>query len=126
MNPAFSKLFVKDIYTLKLVADLVTISACESNKGELLRSEGILSILRAFIFSGAKSVVSSIWKVDDKQTSELMILFYQNLKKGIPKNLALSFAKNEYRKKHINDGYAHPFYWSGFVLNGNIGSFSFK
>ncbi|MBL0110458.1 MAG: CHAT domain-containing protein [Saprospiraceae bacterium] len=125
-DESYSKLYVKDIYSFNLKADLVTISACESNKGELLQSEGVLSLLRAFIFAGAKSIVSTIWKVDDKQTSELMILFYKYLSKGTSKNLALAYAKNEYRIKHINDGFAHPFYWSAFVLNGNINPISFK
>ena len=122
----FDKFYVRDIYNLALNADLVTLSACETGIGELKRGEGIISLARAFAYAGAKSIVTSLWVVNDDRTAELMRLFYQNLqKKGWDKDRALWQAKNDFIAKHKTDGGAHPYYWAGFVPVGDMGSFEF-
>jgi len=74
---------------------------------------------RAFHFSGIPSIVMSLWKVPDKETRTIMIDFYRFLQKGKSKSEALRLAKLSYLKKNKNTVLMHPYYWSGFVINGN-------
>ncbi len=111
-------LYVKDLYNLELNADMVVLSACETGIGELKKGEGIVSLARGFSYAGAKSIITSLWNVDDKKTAELIETFYKNLKMGIPKDEALRNAKLEYLKS--NKGQLnHPFFWAGMVVIGD-------
>jgi CHAT domain-containing protein/tetratricopeptide (TPR) repeat protein len=112
-------LYVRDIYNLSLNADLVVLSACETGIGELKRGEGIVSLARAFAYSGAKSMVTSLWSVNDKSTMQIMENFYRNLRKGQTKNYALWKAKQDYWEKAKGE-LAHPFYWSSFIPIGDM------
>ena len=78
-----------------------------------------MSLSRAFTYSGVVSTVHSLWEIPDKQAYELMQLFYANLNKGLSKSKALQQAKVEYLKTCNAEELKHPYYWSGFVLNGN-------
>ncbi len=111
--------YVKDIYNTTLNADLVTLSACQTGIGKLENGEGSISLARAFSFAGAKSLVKSLWKVNDKSSSQIMTLFYKELSNGINKKLALQRAKNQYLKQQTVKELKHPFFWAGFVLNGD-------
>lgn len=112
-------LYARDIYNLQVNADLVTLSACETGIGELQSSEGIISLARAFAYAGAKSIITSLWSVNDSKTKDLMISFYKNLRKGMLKDDALRQAKLDFLKR--NKGHkAHPFYWAGFVGIGSM------
>lgn len=115
---AFEKFYVRDIYNLSLNADLVIQSACETGIGELKRGEGIISIARAFAYAGAKSLVTSLWQVNDFATGKLMALFYENLNKGMSKDMALWQAKIDFKAQ--NKYYAHPYFWSGFIPIGDM------
>jgi CHAT domain-containing protein len=121
-NPwiAFSdeKLELHELYTYKNNADLVVLSACNTSLGEVAVGEGILSLARGFFYSGANSVVSSLWNVNDKATSTIMTDFYTNLKSGETKSVALNKAKRTYLKTHSLSEQS-PYYWSSFVLIGN-------
>lgn len=112
-------LYTKDLYNLKLNADLVTLSACESGIGELKRGEGLLSLARGFYFSGAKSIASTLWKINDNSTATLMDGFYSNLSKNNSKNVALQKAQLDFINTNRENTLSHPYYWSGFVLSGN-------
>ena len=116
---AAMRLYAGDVYNLGLQADLVGLSACETGIGELSRSEGMISLARAFSFAGAKSVLSSLWTVNDKSTSQVMQDFYENLNAGAPKDRALQYASQAYLQS-VNEAQAHPFYWSPFVLIGDV------
>jgi CHAT domain-containing protein len=106
---------VADIFGLKLQADLVTLSACETGLGPELKGEGVMGLARAFLFAGAASVAVSLWQVDDAATAALMVKFYERMQRGEAKAAALRQAKLEL----LADGtYAHPNYWAAFVLNG--------
>lgn len=113
-----SRLRVSEIYGLRLSAELVVLSACETANGRLFRGEGLMSISRAFQQAGAGAVVASLWNVDDRHTPALLEAFYGFLQKKWAKSDALAAAKRGYL-----DGAAgqkgHPFFWAGFVLYGD-------
>ncbi|KPL19244.1 MAG: hypothetical protein AMJ93_13255, partial [Anaerolineae bacterium SM23_84] len=121
-NPLFSwlrladiRLTVRDIYGLQLpYASLVTLSACETGLGDL-RGGDVLGLTQGFLAAGARSLLLSLWAVDDVSTAQLMTAFYQRLAAGQPKASALQKAQQEIRRIH-----PHPFYWAGFVLIGEI------
>lgn len=115
---ADEKLELHELYTYKNNADLVVLSACNTSLGELIQGEGVLSLARGFFYSGAKSVVSSLWNVNDKSTSSIMTEFYKNLKAGETKSMALTNAKRNYLKTHTLSEKS-PYYWSSFVLIGD-------
>nr|WP_314896921.1 CHAT domain-containing tetratricopeptide repeat protein [uncultured Flavobacterium sp.] len=92
--------------------ELVVLSACETGLGENLVGEGVIGLQRAFMIAGAKSVIMSLWKVDDASTQKLMTLFYTNwIKNKMNKRDAFYAAKVEMKKL-----YPQPYYWAGFVL----------
>ncbi|MEM9885475.1 MAG: CHAT domain-containing protein [Bacteroidota bacterium] len=110
-------LFVNELYNMKLNADMVVLSACETGIGELKEGEGIISLARAFSYAGAKSIITSLWQVDDQKTGDLMLDYYRHLKKNSSKNKALHQAK----QSMIESGFqAHPYYWAGFIAIGDI------
>jgi CHAT domain-containing protein len=107
---------LQDIYTLKLPAELVVLSACDTGLGKEIKGEGLISLTRGFMHAGARRVVASLWKVDSDATAELMKDFYQALfKKGLPPAAALKFAQGEVRK---NKQWSDPYFWAGFVFQG--------
>ena len=108
----------REIYTLRLSADLIVLSACQTGRGKLERGEGIMGLPSVFFYSGASSVVTSLWKISDKSTSELMRYFYQFLSQGEDKAQALRLAK----LRMIDSQYSNPYYWAAFVLNGEYRS----
>lgn len=91
---------------------LVILSACETGLGEVLGNEGVYGLQRAFKIAGVQSIIMSLWQVPDKQTSELMALFYVNwLEKNMSIRMALQMAQKTLRDKRLE-----PYYWAGFVL----------
>jgi len=112
-------LYTRDLYNLRLNADMVVLSACETGVGELQRGEGIVSLARGFSYAGAKSIVTTLWSINDATTVELMEGFYAYLKDGMAKDAALRRAKLDYIQSHPNDE-VHPFYWAAFVAVGDM------
>lgn len=106
------KLYVKDLYTLSLKADLVVLSACQTGTGRLQGGEGVISIARAFALAGAKSIVTTLWSVREDSTKRLMLLFYAHILDGMPYDQALARAKTDFIRKGGEE--AHPFFWAGF------------
>ncbi|MEL6950752.1 MAG: CHAT domain-containing tetratricopeptide repeat protein [Pseudomonadota bacterium] len=107
---------LRDIYNLRLDADLVVLSACETALGQDLAGEGLLGLTRGFMNAGARRVVASLWQVQDRATAELMGAFYAELFEGAAPAEALMRAKTQLR---ANRRYKHPYYWSGFTLQGD-------
>ena len=112
-------LYVDELYNLQLNSDLVVLSACNTGYGRFSQNEGLMSISRAFAYAGCPSVVMSLWKIPDKETSQIMVDFYQNLKKGDYKDHSLRQAKLTYLDQVKVPELAHPFYWAGFISMGN-------
>jgi len=105
----------REILGLKTNADLVTLSACRSGLGQLIRGEGVEGLSRAFFYSGASAVLMSLWSIDDQASSQLMERFYTHLRSSESPAEALRRTKMEL----IESGtLSHPFYWAGFIVNG--------
>ncbi len=118
-DSAFSNLlFDYEIDPLELSTPLVVMNACESGSGQFHRGEGMLSLSRSFLLAGSKSVISTLWPVDDKAGSSIMIDFYEKLARGNSKSKALRKAKLSYLEES-KPAFSHPYYWAGYQLMGN-------
>ena len=127
-------LTIPEIIRLKLKADLVVLSACETAQGESLQGEGVYGMPYAFLLAGANNVISSLWSINDKGTEAFFIEFYSHVRRGESYNEALN---NIYRlfimkqkgqlnllkvySKEMEDilnnpEYLNPFFWAAFVL----------
>ncbi len=107
-----------EITKLELNTDLVVLSACETGMGRYEKGNGFASLARSFMYAGAKSLVVSLWEIDDQATAGIMPLFYKNLQQGMTKPMALRYAKLNYLKE-ANGIYAHPIFWAPFIQLGN-------
>jgi CHAT domain-containing protein len=102
---------------LRLKADLVVLSACETGRGRIAPGEGIVGTMWALFVAGSQALVVSQWKVESASTTDLMTAFHRGLAGGDGASAAhLRSASLEVMR---NPRYAHPFYWAGFVLVGN-------
>ena len=106
-----------EIYNLKLPADLVVLSACQTALGQEIRGEGLIGLTRGFMYAGAQCVAASLWQVDDRATAELMKRFYAAMlgARQLPPSAALRAAQLEVWKDRR---WRAPFYWAGFALQG--------
>ncbi|MEQ9233128.1 CHAT domain-containing protein [Coleofasciculus sp. E2-BRE-01] len=126
-NPLFSTLYlapddqrdgrleVHEIYGLDLsAANLVVLSACQTQLGKLSKGDELVGLNRAFLYAGTPSVIGSLWSVNDQATGRFMEKFYSYLQAGMSKAEALRQAQNDIRQE-----YSHPYYWAAFVLTGD-------
>ena len=105
-----------DIYNLKLPAELVVLSACQTGLGKEIKGEGLVGLTRGFMYAGAARVVVSLWNVNDKATAELMTKFYEKmLKQGERPAAALRAAQVEMWKQKQ---WQSPYYWAAFTMQG--------
>jgi len=108
-----------DIFQMSVPADLVVLSACETARGKIYTTEGIVGLMRAFMTAGAPRVLCSLWKVDDAATKALMVKFYElwNPAKGegLPAATALKRSQVFVRS---HEKWEHPYYWAAWVLWG--------
>jgi CHAT domain-containing protein/Leucine-rich repeat (LRR) protein len=115
-KPLNGFLRLTDIFNLKLAAELVVLSACQTGLGQNIQGEGIVGLTRGFMYAGAKRVVVSLWSVDDEGTSKLMASFYEGmLKKGLTPAAALRAAQLEMLQQKQ---WQSPYYWAAFTLQG--------
>ena len=116
MAPPGTDGFLKmsDILSLKMNADVVALTACQTGLGKDLSGEGVMSMGRAFQYAGAKSVLMTLWAVEEKSAVTLAELFFKYRKSGKTKLDALKAARDDIR----NQGYKHPFFWAAFILVG--------
>jgi CHAT domain-containing protein len=111
---------VREIMRLHFNADLVTLSACNTGIGKIQGEEGVTNLVEAFLVSGAKAVVASLWSADDTYTGKLMERFYTHIAEGQPKARALRQAKLDLLQH--DGGNVSPYYWGAFVLVGEGGT----
>ncbi len=116
LNDGYLKTY--EVYGIPLKAKMVVLSSCNTGTGLMDSGEGILSLARGFIYSGSQSVVMSMWEIEDKSGTDIVKLFYQNLKWGKSKSGALRKARITYLK-NIDQLRSHPYYWSTLVIYGN-------
>jgi len=115
-QPQDGFLRLHEIYNLRLPAELVVLSACQTGLGKEVKGEGLVGLTRGFMYAGAARVVASLWQVNDAATAELMKRFYRRmLKDGMRPAAALRAAQIEMWKK---PQWQSPFYWGGFALQG--------
>jgi CHAT domain-containing protein/Tfp pilus assembly protein PilF len=107
---------VSEVFNLKLAADLVVLSACDTGAGKRVTGEGLVGLSRAFFYAGTPSLVVSLWSVSESSAPQLMPDFYRRLNTGLGKGEALRESKLAMIR---NTTYAHPFHWAPFVLLGD-------
>ena len=114
--------WLPEIYTQRLHASLVSLSACETGAGAFAEGEGVLSLARAFAYAGARSLVASHWSVNERSTADLFDAFYQFLGQGRSKAEALQKAKLQMLSRNGPDARKAPFHWAAFTLSGADGT----
>jgi CHAT domain-containing protein len=128
-NPMFSGirlsdgyLYLYELYHMQLSAELVTFSGCATGLNVVAAGDELLGLIRGALYAGARSLMLSLWDVNDRSTAEFMTLFYRRL--GQSKNNAATLGE---AAKELRERYPHPYYWAPFVLvgkalSGNLGS----
>ena len=129
-NPELSRVFLQsssesedgnlysgEIYNLKLKANLVTLSACQTGLGKISKGEGVVGLSRALAYAGAKNIVVSFWSVSDASTAALMTDFYSHLLNGSGRDYSRNLRQAKLDLIQKGD-YSTPFYWAPFVLIG--------
>jgi hypothetical protein len=97
--------------------EVVTLSACETERGKVIRGEGVEGFSRALLASGAAASVTTLWDIADRASAALMTQFYFFMSDGRPKAEALRQAKLQFLAS--NGPWSHPYYWAGYVLTGD-------
>ncbi|MFK7772238.1 MAG: CHAT domain-containing protein [Saprospiraceae bacterium] len=124
---ADTSLFLSELYGIEILADLVVLSACQSNIGKLSPGEGVMSLGRGFTFAGSKSLVSSLWNVNAVSTSTILSDFYKKMQNGNSKYASLHEAKLAYLENENIPSYERsPYYWAGLIYYGDDGGLILK
>lgn len=120
-NPMFSGLRMadgwlaaRDLYNLRLKAELVVLSACETGLAKQASGDELMGLARGFLYAGAPCMVASLWPIKDDSTAKFMTAFYANLRSGIPVAKAIREAQVNLRIHHPN-----PYYWAAFTVIGD-------
>ncbi|CAM3942739.1 CHAT domain-containing protein [Flavobacterium jumunjinense] len=115
------KLTLDELYGIENEASLVILDACKTNDGVFVSGEGILSLSRGFFYNGSKSVLASIWNVNQKAGNTIIKTFYDELEQKKSKSKSLQNAKIKYLQEH-KFSEALPYYWASFTLTGSTSS----
>ena len=121
-NPMFSGirlgdtfLTLYDLYRLKLPAEQVTLSGCSTGMNVIAAGDELMGLMRGLLAAGARSLLLTLWDVNDTSTAEFMRAFYSRLFRSLDRSMALREAMLELRER-----YPHPYYWAPFILVGNV------
>jgi len=113
-----NSLYAYEIYDQDLSSNIAILTACETGKPSYQAGEGMISLAHAFNYAGSESILTSLWKVDEQSSAEIIKLFYKYIAQGLPKDKALRRAKLDYIS--ISEGRTiSPQYWAGLVLIGD-------
>lgn len=107
-----------EVYGIHLKAKMVVLSSCNTGIGALHSGEGIISLARGFMYSGSRSVVLSMWEVEDKSATDIVEKYYSFLRRGRTKSEALRLARQNYIKR-ADMLHSHPYFWATLVVYGN-------
>lgn len=110
-------LYTYEIYNMRIPARLSVLSACSTGDGVMRKGEGIMSFARSFIYAGCPSVIMTLWPVEDKAGSGIMIDFYNFLNEGLPIDESLRLAKLNHLA-NADPIWVHPFFWAEYVIIG--------
>lgn len=113
-----NSLYTFEIYNESLNSNLAILTACDTGKPTYQAGEGMISLAHAFNYAGSESILTSLWKIDEQSSNKIIELFYNHIKKGVPKDKALKQAKLDYLS-NIEDRTIAPHYWAGLVLIGD-------
>ncbi len=120
-NPDSNRLYLRDLYRLRLHAAMVVLSACKTGIGEMKKGEGIISMAYGMFYSGAQSVVMTLWAVDQSSTTEILRNFYKQLTdNNLDKGAALHAAKSQYLIAQKDPMRAHPYFWAAYTPVGDM------
>lgn len=111
-------LYTYEIYNINLASNLAILTACETGKPTYQAGEGMISLAHAFNYAGSESILTSLWKVDEQSSAEIISHFYKYIKKGMDKDEALQQAKLDYLKT-AKGRTMSPQYWAGLVIMGD-------
>ena len=109
------------LYAMQFDHNLVILSACETGLGDVKKGEGVLSLNRGFTYAGAKSMISSLWKINEKSTGDILGKFYENIAAGDSKSIALNRAQRDFLRD-ADAVFQSPYYWAGLTYSGADGS----
>lgn len=118
-------LYAYEIYALRLNSPLLVLSACQTALGPLQRGEGVMSLARAFQYSGCERVLSTLWQTDDRASAKISKAFFADLADGISTEAALQQARQQWLEQADNQ-HSHPYYWANYVLIGDGGVIPIK
>ncbi len=110
-------LYSYEISQLKLQAQLVVLSGCNTGYGWLLQNEGLISIARSFLYTGIRTIAYTLWPLADKAGADLISSFYRALRSRLPLDKAMRKTKLSYLE-NADPVMAHPYYWSGYIVVG--------
>lgn len=116
INDSYLKTY--EIYGIPLKSKMVVLSSCNTGSGTLNSGEGILSLARGFMYSGSESVVMSMWEIEDRSGTQIVKMFYDNLRRGNSKSLSLRKARITYLE-NADQLHSHPYFWSTLVIYGD-------
>ena len=119
-----NSLYTYEIYNCNLTSNLAILTACETGKPGYQAGEGMISLAHAFTYAGSESILTSLWKIDEQSSAEIVGYFYDYLREGLSKDEALQKAKLQYID-NVNGRRLHPNYWAGLVLMGDTNSLEF-
>ncbi len=118
-----NSLYTYEIYNCNLTSKLAILTACETGKPGYQAGEGMISLAHAFNYAGSESILTSLWKIDEQSSAEIVGLFYNYLSQGVPKDEALHKAKLDYLSSEEGRR-LQPQYWAGLILMGNTDAIS--
>lgn len=111
---------LNELYGLSIHSPLVVLSACQTGRGPILEGEGVMSLARAFQYSGANRVVASLWPADDEASYNMVSSFFSELQKGRNTAKSLQISQNQWLEE-APAFQCHPYYWAGYILIGDSG-----
>lgn len=112
-----STLLLNELYAMKVSADLLVLSACQTGIGKIEKSEGAMSLARGFYYAGAKNIITSLWSINDHSTAMLFKDFYKDIDRTNYSS-ALCRSKRDYLSSTLTNDKYSPYYWAGFICIG--------